>query len=240
MSDKRYRIGELVTLTGLTPDALRFYERQGVLDERTRSARHDPGSSGIIRDDPGMRLARGQQLRGIGRHNCGARLLIHESPFKRRFLGVFGCGRAGARSSSSPPVETAADTVGAAIESETARLETETRGLVADAEAALDDARPAIDELDDEDAAGLRADVEAVESSLAAVESDLQAEAYADANQGARSALSAARDIGSSPNGARIAPVSCSATGSTRAPKTRRPCAAWWPSARPSWSSSTL
>ncbi len=52
------------------------------------------------------------------------------------------------------------------------RLETETRGLVADAEAALDDARPAIDELDDEDAAGLRADVEAVESSLAAVESD--------------------------------------------------------------------
>ena len=41
-------------------------------------------------------------------------------------------------------------------------------GLVADAEAALDDARPAIDELDDEDAAGLRADVEAVESSLAA------------------------------------------------------------------------
>ena len=95
-------------------------------------------------------------------------------------------------------VETGADTVGAAIESETARLETETRGLVADAEAALDDARPAIDELDDEDAAGLRADVEAVESSLAAVESDLQAEAYADANQGARSALSAARDIGSS------------------------------------------
>ena len=69
---------------------------------------------------------------------------------------------------------------------------------MADAEAALDDARPAIDELDDEDAAGLRADVEAVESSLAAVESDLQAEAYADANQGARSALSAARDIGSS------------------------------------------
>ena len=70
--------------------------------------------------------------------------------------------------------------------------------IVADAEAALDDARPAIDELDDEDAAGLRADVEAVESSLAAVESDLQAEAYADANQGARNALSAARDIGSS------------------------------------------
>ena len=51
-------------------------------------------------------------------------------------------------------VETAADTVGAAIESETARLETETRGLVADAEAALDDARPAIDELDDEDRGG--------------------------------------------------------------------------------------
>ena len=50
-----------------------------------------------------MRLARGQQLRGIGRHNWGARLLIHEIPFKRRFLGVFGCGRAGARSSSSPP-----------------------------------------------------------------------------------------------------------------------------------------
>ena len=95
-------------------------------------------------------------------------------------------------------VETAADTVDAAIAAEKERLQTETRGFVADAEAALDDARPAIDELDDEDAAGPRADVEDVESSLAAVESDLQSGEYADAHQGARSALSAARDIGSS------------------------------------------
>ena len=94
-------------------------------------------------------------------------------------------------------VQTAADTVGAAIEAEQERLQTETRGLVADAEAALDAVRPAIDELDDEDAAGLRADVEDVESALAAVASDLQAGEYTDANQGARSAQSAARDIGS-------------------------------------------
>ncbi len=32
-----YRIGELATLTGLTPDALRFYERQGVLDRPART-----------------------------------------------------------------------------------------------------------------------------------------------------------------------------------------------------------
>ena len=38
MSDKRYRIGELATLTGLTPDALRFYERQGVLDTPARTS----------------------------------------------------------------------------------------------------------------------------------------------------------------------------------------------------------
>ena len=78
-------------------------------------------------------------------------------------------------------VETAADTVDAAIEAEKERLQTATRGFVADAEAALDDARPAIAELDDEDAAGLRADVEDVESSLAAVASDLQTGEYADA-----------------------------------------------------------
>ena len=36
--EKRYRIGELATLTGLTPDALRFYERQGVLDEPARTS----------------------------------------------------------------------------------------------------------------------------------------------------------------------------------------------------------
>ena len=95
-------------------------------------------------------------------------------------------------------VETAADTVDAAIGAEKERLQTETRGFVTDAEAALDDARPAIAELDDEDAAGLRADVEDVESSLAAVASDLQTGEYADAHQGARLALSAARDIGSS------------------------------------------
>lgn len=38
MSDERYRIGELATLTGLTPDALRFYERQGVLDKPARTS----------------------------------------------------------------------------------------------------------------------------------------------------------------------------------------------------------
>ena len=37
MSDKRYRIGELATLTGLTADALRFYERQGLLDKPART-----------------------------------------------------------------------------------------------------------------------------------------------------------------------------------------------------------
>ena len=95
-------------------------------------------------------------------------------------------------------VETAADTVEAAIAEEKERLQTEIRGLVSDAEAALDDARPAIDDLDDEDAAGLRADVEDVESALAAVESDLQAGEYAAAHQAAQSALSAASDIGSS------------------------------------------
>jgi DNA-binding transcriptional MerR regulator len=36
---KAYRIGELATLTGLTPDALRFYERQGLLDRPA----HTPG-----------------------------------------------------------------------------------------------------------------------------------------------------------------------------------------------------
>ena len=95
-------------------------------------------------------------------------------------------------------VERAADTVEAAIAAEKERLQTETRGLITDAEAALDEARPAIAELDDEDAAGLRADVEDVESALAAVESNLQASEYADAHRGAQSALTAARDIGSS------------------------------------------
>jgi MerR family Zn(II)-responsive transcriptional regulator of zntA len=38
MSGKRYRIGELAPLTGLTPDALRFYERQGVLDKPARTS----------------------------------------------------------------------------------------------------------------------------------------------------------------------------------------------------------
>ena len=95
-------------------------------------------------------------------------------------------------------VETAADTVEAAIETEKERLRTETRGLIADTEAALDDARPGIDELDEEDAAELRADVEDVESSLAAVETALQLGELADAHQGAQSALVAARDIGRS------------------------------------------
>ena len=35
---KAYRIGELATLTGLTPDALRFYERRGLLEKPARSA----------------------------------------------------------------------------------------------------------------------------------------------------------------------------------------------------------
>ena len=34
---KRYRIGELATLTGLTPDALRYYERRGLLDKPART-----------------------------------------------------------------------------------------------------------------------------------------------------------------------------------------------------------
>ncbi len=95
-------------------------------------------------------------------------------------------------------VDTAATTVETAIEAEQERLQMETRGLVADAEDALDDARPAIDELDDEDADVLRADVAQVESSLATVEADLRAGDYAGANQGARSAVAAARGIGTS------------------------------------------
>jgi len=34
---KGYRIGELATLTGLTPDALRYYEREGLLDRPART-----------------------------------------------------------------------------------------------------------------------------------------------------------------------------------------------------------
>ena len=37
---KGYRIGELATLTGLTPDALRYYERQGLLDKPARTPGH--------------------------------------------------------------------------------------------------------------------------------------------------------------------------------------------------------
>ena len=35
--EQGYRIGEPATLTGLTPDALRFYERQGLLDRSART-----------------------------------------------------------------------------------------------------------------------------------------------------------------------------------------------------------
>ena len=38
MSGTRLLIGELATLTGMTPDALRFYERQGVLDTPARTS----------------------------------------------------------------------------------------------------------------------------------------------------------------------------------------------------------
>ena len=34
---KGYRIGEIASLTGLTPDALRFYERRGLLEAPARS-----------------------------------------------------------------------------------------------------------------------------------------------------------------------------------------------------------
>ena len=34
---KGYRIGELATLTGLTRDALRYYEREGLLDRPART-----------------------------------------------------------------------------------------------------------------------------------------------------------------------------------------------------------
>ena len=58
---------------------------------------------------PGCDSQRGQRLTGIGRHNCGARLLIHEIPFKRRFLGVFGCQKWGGEFSE---VSTYGDTEG--------------------------------------------------------------------------------------------------------------------------------
>ncbi len=38
MTDTKYRIGELAALTGLTRDALRFYERRGVLDKPARTS----------------------------------------------------------------------------------------------------------------------------------------------------------------------------------------------------------
>ena len=95
-------------------------------------------------------------------------------------------------------VETAADTVYAVVDAEKVRLQIETRGFIADAEPALDDAWSAIDELADEHADGLRTDVEDVESSLAAVESDLQAGKYAGAHQGARSARTPSSRIGGS------------------------------------------
>jgi MerR family Zn(II)-responsive transcriptional regulator of zntA len=34
---KAYRIGEIASLTGLTPDALRFYERRGLIEPPARS-----------------------------------------------------------------------------------------------------------------------------------------------------------------------------------------------------------
>ena len=95
-------------------------------------------------------------------------------------------------------VETAVDDVERAIDAEKDRLRTETGRLVTDAEGALDEARPAIEELPEEDAADLRRDVENVETSLEAVESALQDGQYADANEGAQSAVAAARDIGNS------------------------------------------
>ncbi len=42
-----------------------------------------------------MRLARAQRLTGIGRHNCGAKLLIHEMLFKPAFPGEFGPSQRG-------------------------------------------------------------------------------------------------------------------------------------------------
>ena len=38
MSSKGYQIGTLAKLTGLTPDALRYYERQGLLDKPVRTS----------------------------------------------------------------------------------------------------------------------------------------------------------------------------------------------------------
>lgn len=37
VASRGYRIGELATLTGLTPDALRFYEREGLLERPART-----------------------------------------------------------------------------------------------------------------------------------------------------------------------------------------------------------
>ena len=51
---------------------------------------------------PGMRLSRSQRLTGIGRHNCGAKLLIHEIAFKWRFLGVLRPSKCGGFRGSVP------------------------------------------------------------------------------------------------------------------------------------------
>ena len=53
-----------------------------------------------------MRLARTQRLTGIGRHNCGARLLIHEIALTWRFPGVLRPSKGGDLAGVSPVVDT--------------------------------------------------------------------------------------------------------------------------------------
>ncbi len=54
-----------------------------------------------------MRLARAQRLTGIGRHNCGATLLIHEIAFTA-FAGGFGPSKLGGVAGVSPVVDSSA------------------------------------------------------------------------------------------------------------------------------------
>ena len=90
MTTKLIKLHEVTRITSLS--------RSTIAPQQSRCLRSkvlirdNPGSSGMT---PGCDSPRGQRLTGIGRHNCGARLLIHEIPFKRRFLGVFGCQNGG-------------------------------------------------------------------------------------------------------------------------------------------------
>ena len=62
--------------------------------------RDKPGSSGMT---PGCDSRGAQRLTGIGRHNCGTKLLIHEIAFTWRLPGVLRPLKMGGISRECPP-----------------------------------------------------------------------------------------------------------------------------------------